>query len=116
MIVDTALWSSLPVPALLLDCNDVIIANNPAAEGFLNMSTKSLAGQKLWEKVMIDAPLEAPFQRARENRTSLFVNDVDVGSGERAPMLCNLQFAPLQGAENAMIVMISPREIASRIN
>lgn len=116
MIVDTALWSSLPVPALLLDCDDVIIASNPAAESFLNMSTKSLAGQKLWEKVMIDAPLEAPFKRARENRTSLFVNDVDVGSGERAPMLCNLQFAPLQGAENAMIVMISPREIASRIN
>ena len=116
MIVDTALWSSLPVPALLLDCDDIIISSNPAAESFLNMSAKSLNGQKLWEKVMIDAPLEAPFQRARANRTSLFVNDVDVGSGERAPMLCNLQFAPLQGSDDAMIVMISPREIASRIN
>lgn len=116
MIVDTALWSSLPVPALLLDCNDEIISINPAAEAFLNISLKSLVGQRLWEKVMIDAPLEQPFQRARDNRTSLFVNDVDVGSGERPPMLCNLQFAPLQGSENAMIVMISPREIASRIN
>ncbi|MBE0413446.1 ATP-binding protein [Yoonia sp.] len=116
MIVDSALWSSLPVPALLLDNADLIVASNPAAEDFLNMSAKSLAGQSLWEKVMIDAPLEAPFTRARENRTSLFVNDVDVGSGERAPRLCNLQFAPLQGAAGAMIVMISPREIASRIN
>lgn len=116
MIVDTALWSSLPVPALLLDRDDLIVSSNPAAESFLNMSAKSLTGQKLWEKVMIDAPLEGPFQRARENRTSLFVNDVDVGSGERAPMLCNLQFSPLQGSDNAMIVMISPREIASRIN
>ncbi len=116
MIVDTALWSSLPVPALLLDAEDVIILSNPAAESFLNMSAKSLSGQRLWEKVMIDAPLEAPFARARKNRTSLFVNDVDVGGGERPPMLCNLQFAPLQGTEDAMIVMISPREIASRIN
>ncbi len=116
MIVDTALWSSLPVPALLLDADDVIILSNPAAESFLNMSAKSLSGQRLWEKVMIDAPLEAPFARARKNRTSLFVNDVDVGGGERPPMLCNLQFAPLQGTEDAMIVMISPREIASRIN
>lgn len=116
MIVDTALWSSLPVPALLLDAEDVILSSNPAAESFLNMSAKMLAGQRMWEKVMIDAPLEAPFARARKNRTSLFVNDVDVGSGERAPMLCNLQFSPLQGAEDAMIVMISPREIASRIN
>ncbi|WP_411890352.1 two-component system sensor histidine kinase NtrB [Yoonia sp. SDW83-1] len=116
MIVDTALWSSLPVPALLLDADDTIILSNPAAESFLNMSAKSLSGQRLWEKVMIDAPLEAPFARARKNRTSLFVNDVDVGGGERPPMLCNLQFAPLQGTEDAMIVMISPREIASRIN
>jgi len=100
----------------MLDGDDVITMSNPAAESFLNMSAKSLVGQKLWEKVMIDAPLEAPFGRARKNRTSLFVNDVDVGSGERAPMLCNIQFAPLQGADDTMIVMISPREIASRIN
>jgi len=116
MIIDTDLWNSLPVPALLLDGEDLIITSNPAAESFLNLSARALEGQKIWEKVMIDAPLEAPFDRARRNRTSLFVNDVDVGSGERAPLLCNLQFAPLQGSDNAMIVMISPREIASRIN
>ncbi|WP_342071088.1 two-component system sensor histidine kinase NtrB [Yoonia algicola] len=116
MILGQALWSSLPVPSLMLDGDDVITMSNPAAESFLNLSSKSLVGEKLWEKVMIDAPLEAPFRRARENRTSLFVNDVDVGSGERPPMLCNLQFAPLQGSDDAMIVMISPREIASRIN
>jgi two-component system nitrogen regulation sensor histidine kinase GlnL len=116
MILGHALWSSLPVPSLMLDADDIITMSNPAAESFLNMSAKSLTGQRLWEKVMIDAPLEAPFQRARKNKTSLFVNDVDVGSGERPPMLCNLQFSPLQGSEDTMIVMISPREIASRIN
>lgn len=115
MIQDTALWSSLPVPALLLDGDDIIILSNPAAESFLNLSTRSLVGQLIWEKVMIDAPLEAPFARARANRTSLFVNDVDVGSGENPPMMCNLQFAPLQGSDDLMIVMISPREIASRV-
>ncbi|ARU00844.1 two-component system sensor histidine kinase NtrB [Yoonia vestfoldensis] len=115
MIQDTALWSSLPVPALLLDGEDTIILSNPAAESFLNLSTRSLIGQRIWEKVMIDAPLEAPFARARQNRTSLFVNDVDVGSGENPPMMCNLQFTPLQGSDDVMIVMISPREIASRV-
>jgi two-component system nitrogen regulation sensor histidine kinase GlnL len=65
---------------------------------------------------MIDADIEGPFGRARENRSSLFVNDVDVGSGERAPLQCNIQFAPLQGAEDLMIMMISPREIASRMS
>ncbi|KJZ20126.1 two-component system sensor histidine kinase NtrB [Loktanella sp. S4079] len=116
MILDTALWSSLPVPALMLDADDLIISSNPAAESFLNMSTKALTGQRMWDKVMIDAPLEEPFDRARKNRSSLFVNDVNVGSGERAPLICNVQFAPLQGSDEVMIVMISPREIAGRVN
>ena len=114
MIIDNALWSSIPVPALMIDGADKITACNPAAESFLNLSSRALVGARLWEYVMIDAPLEEPFDRARRYRTSLFVNDVDVGSGERPPMLCNLQFAPLQGDEAAMIVMISPRELASR--
>ncbi|MEN8896831.1 MAG: ATP-binding protein [Yoonia sp.] len=115
MIADTALWVSLPVPALLLDEADNIVDSNPAAEAFLNLSSKSLRGKPVWDKVMINAPLEGPFSRARAERTSLFVNDVDVGSGERAPMLCNIQFAPHQGLDGSMIMMISPREISHRM-
>lgn len=115
MINDTALWASLPVPAMLLDGNDTITASNSAAETFLNLSSKALIGANVWDKVMVDAPLENAFARARRNRTSLFVNDVDVGSGMRAPMQCNIQFAPLQGGDDAMIMMISPREIATRL-
>jgi two-component system nitrogen regulation sensor histidine kinase GlnL len=44
---------------------------------------------------MIDAPLEEAFRRARAQQSSLSVNDVDVGSGERPPLQCNLHFAPL---------------------
>ena len=115
MNLDAALWNSLPAPALILGEGDIIVATNPAAESYLNLSTKSLVGSILWEKVLIDAPLEEPFRRSRDQRSSLFVNDVDVGSGERAPMLCNIQFAPLQGAEDKMIMLISPREIAGRV-
>tara|TARA_R110002051_G_scaffold57104_3_gene105802 strand:+ start:1615 stop:2685 length:1071 start_codon:yes stop_codon:yes gene_type:complete len=115
MIEDAALWASLPVPALLLDSADVMIEINPAAESFLNLSAKALRGHSFWDKVMIDAPLERPFARARDSRTPLFVNDVDVGSGERPPMQCNIQFTPHQGRKDVMIVMISPREIVSRM-
>lgn len=115
MINDTALWASLPVPALLLAGDDTITASNSAAETFLNLSAKVLDGANVWDKVMVDAPLEQAFARARRNRTSLFVNDVDVGSGMRAPMHCNIQFAPLQGSDDAMIMMISPQEIATRL-
>ncbi|WP_458790553.1 two-component system sensor histidine kinase NtrB [Yoonia sp. MH D7] len=115
MIEDAALWASLPVPTLLLDKMDMIIEINPAAESFLNLSAKSLKSKSFWDTVMIDAPLEGAFGRARDGRTPLFVNDVDVGSFERPPMQCNIQFTPHQGRDDVMIAMISPREIASRM-
>ncbi|MDB2369026.1 ATP-binding protein [Octadecabacter sp.] len=110
-----ALWNSLPVPALLLNGDDTIAESNAAAEAFLNLSAKALDGAVVWEKVMIDAPMEDAYRRARANRTSLFVNDVDVGSGERPPMQCNIQFAPLIDSDAQMIMIFEPREMAARL-
>ncbi len=53
-----ALWNSLPVPALLLNPDDTIAQSNPAAEAFLNLSTRALKDAILWDTVMIDAELE----------------------------------------------------------
>ena len=116
MILDTALWNSLPVPALLLAADDSIAAINPAAELFLNLSARALTGANLWHKVMIDTPLQPAFAKARAQASSLFVNDVDVGSAERPPLQCNIQFAPLQGTAGMMLMLISPRDIASRMS
>lgn len=116
MIEDDALWASLPIPGLLLAPDDTILEPNPAAELFLNLSAKALTGAPLWDKVMIDAPLEEAFRRARDQGSSLFVNDVDVGSGERPPSQCNIHFAPLLGSGGRTLMLISPREIASRMS
>ena len=109
------LWSSLPVPALTVGSDDTITQINPAAEAFLNQSMRALRGRPVWDKVMVDAPLDAALTRARANGIPLFVNDVDVGSGERAPMQCNIQIAPLQGSAESMLVLIAPREMAGRV-
>ncbi|MGR3321046.1 MAG: two-component system sensor histidine kinase NtrB [Pseudooceanicola sp.] len=114
-LTDNLIWASLPVPALLLDPEDRIEEINPAAEGFLNTSSKSIRGQGVWERVMINSPLEDAFNRARETASPLFVNDVDVGTGERAPLHCNLQIAPVQDRPGYMIFLISPRELAGRM-
>lgn len=116
MIEDDAVWNSLPVPAIVLDPQDCIATINAAAEGFLNASAKTLRGTKVWEKVMIDSPLETAFERARATSSPLFVNDVDVGTGERAPLHCNLQIAPLSGQRGYMLFLISPRELAGRLS
>jgi two-component system nitrogen regulation sensor histidine kinase GlnL len=49
MIEDEALWTSLPVPALLLDADDKILQSNPAAESFLNLSENFLPS-RWWAK------------------------------------------------------------------
>lgn len=115
MTSDHAIWASLPVPAFLIDDQDLIVDVNSAGEGFLNASVKAITGNPVWDQIAIDAPIEHAFERARTNGTPLFVNDIDVGSGQRAPLQCALQIAPLQGHPGTMILIITPRELAGRM-
>ncbi|MBO9401636.1 MULTISPECIES: two-component system sensor histidine kinase NtrB [unclassified Shimia] len=115
MSAHNPIWNSLPVPGLVVDADDKILRINPAAETFLNASAKSMVGQPIWDKVMIDAPLEEAFQRAREHGTPLFVNDADLGTGNAPPVQCNLQIAPLADAPGEMLFLISSRELAGRM-
>ena len=112
---DLQLWSSLPIPAILLDADERIADMNPAAEGFMNNSAKWLMGQPIWDRLAVDAPLEESLARAREKGTPLYVNDVDVGTGSRPPLVCNLSIAPVQNQPGWMILLISPRELAGRM-
>jgi two-component system nitrogen regulation sensor histidine kinase GlnL len=113
---EAAIWSSLPAPAIVIDADENIVDMNPAAEGFMNNSAKWLRGQPIWDRLTVDAPMESSLARARANGTPLFVNDVDIGPGSRPPLVCNLQIAPVQGYEGYMILLISPRELAGRVN
>ena len=113
---DDAIWTSLPVPAVVLDPEDRIARINPAAEGFLMSSARAVTGQPVWDKLAVDAPLEDALARARRDGSPLFVNDVDVGTGDRAPLQCNLQIAPLSGEAGHMVLLISPRELAGRVS
>jgi two-component system, NtrC family, nitrogen regulation sensor histidine kinase GlnL len=115
MSIGDDIWVSLPVPAFLIDVDDRISSVNSAGEGFLNASRKSVTGQPVWDQIAVDAPIEDAFARARSNDSPLFVNDIDIGSGNRAPLQCAMQIAPLQGHPGTMILMISPRELAGRV-
>ncbi|GIR84535.1 MAG: hypothetical protein CM15mP85_11590 [Rhodobacterales bacterium] len=51
-------WSSLPVPALLIDPKDIITEANPAAEGFLIIQESHLAVNYIWDRLIVQAPLK----------------------------------------------------------
>ena len=42
-----ALWSAIPYPALIIDCDMKVIAVNSAAEGFAAMSERQIAGREV---------------------------------------------------------------------
>ncbi|MEL6643661.1 MAG: ATP-binding protein [Pseudomonadota bacterium] len=110
-----AIWASLPVPAILLDPGGMIAEVNPAAEGFLIASARSLKGSPVFDKIMIDAPLDEAFQRVRTDQSSLFINNVDVGSGQRKPVQCNVQVASMLAMPGFVLILMEPRQLADRL-
>ncbi|MCG6903601.1 MAG: PAS domain-containing protein, partial [Rhodobacter sp.] len=113
-LTDT-IWASLPVPAFLLDEQDRIADLNPPAEQFLNASARATRGQPVFDRLAIDAPLEDAFARVRSDLSPLFINGVDVSGGNAAPMICNIQIAPLAGIPGHVLLMMEPRQIADRL-
>ncbi|MEM8957655.1 MAG: ATP-binding protein [Pseudomonadota bacterium] len=111
-----ALWASLPVPAFLLNEDDTIAEITPAAEHFLNMSSRSLRGHPVWDKLTIDAPLEEAFARVRRDQSGLFINNVDVGGGNRPPVQCNIQIGAMTDAPGMVLLLLEPRQIADRMD
>ena len=110
------IWTSLPLPGFIVGQSDMIEAVNPAAEQFANTSARSLRGYPIWDKLAVDAPLDDAFSRVRSNQAELFINDVDVSTGNNPPELCNIQVAPLDAAAGQIMLLIEPRKIAGRLN
>ena len=114
MMDASALWASLPLPALVIAADGRIADANPAAETFLNASARSLIGHPLLDRLSIDAPMEDALARVRLHQSPLFIAEANVTTGERAPVACGLQIAPLQDSD-ALLMLITPREIADRL-
>jgi two-component system nitrogen regulation sensor histidine kinase GlnL len=113
--VPGVIWASLPVPALLVDEAGRILETNPAAEIFLNASSRSLKDQPVFDRIHIDAEMDEALARARANQSALFINDVDVTTGERPPVQCTIQVAPMADNPEVVMLLISPRELADRL-
>ncbi len=109
------LWASLPIPAFLVDPDDKIVEVNAAAEIFLNLSSRMLRGAPLWDRLMIDTPLGSAFTRVRRDHAPLFINSVDVTGGDKPPVECNIQIAPMARNEAYILVLIEPRQLADRL-
>lgn len=113
-----AIWAALPIPAFVIvprDGDEIIVECNPAAELFMSMSAAHLKRSLAFEHLRIDAPMAKAVQRARTNRAAIFINDAEVRTGNRAPVLCNLQLAPMHDTEDGLLLLVAPRDVAGRL-
>ncbi len=108
------IWAALPIPALTLDPDDLIIDLNPAAEVFLNASARSLRGEPVWDRLMVDIALDAALSRVRRDAAPLFVSNVDVSTGSTKPLPSNIQIAPF-GSRGDALILIEPRQLSDRL-
>ncbi len=115
MSTDDTLWAALPVPAVLIGADDAISDINPAAEGFLNASAKSVTGAPVLDRLAIDAPLGDALSRVRDDQSPLFINTVDVSGGLGPPVVCNIQIAPVPGEPGRLLMLLTPRQIANQL-
>ncbi|MEM6386273.1 MAG: ATP-binding protein [Pseudomonadota bacterium] len=109
------LWLSLPMPAFLIDGNDMITQMNPAAESFLNSSARSVTGTPVFDTLAINAPVDRSMRRVREDQAPLVMNGVDVGSGNTAPVTCIVQLAPMVHSDDYVLMLIEPRGLADKL-
>jgi two-component system nitrogen regulation sensor histidine kinase GlnL len=111
-----AVWGSLPLPGLIVDAADRILALNPEAEAFLRASDRALRGQDLAARLDLGAALPETLARVRGGTSAIFLNDVAVGTaGGRAPLPCNVRLAPLAGWPGHVLIVLDPRETSDRL-
>ncbi|MDA8747514.1 ATP-binding protein [Litoreibacter sp.] len=109
------LWASIPLPSLVIDADNTIVEANTGAEGFLNLPARAMIGFPIWDKLCVNAPLDEAVLRIRRDDAPLYVNNVDVSSGERAPVPCSVQFSTIVGHPGYILIMLKPRELADKM-
>ena len=109
------LWAALPVPVVLIDADDRLLEVNAEAEEFLNASARSLRGRRAFKRLRVEAPVAQACASVRRDMATVIISEVEVAAGDRAPLMCDLRIAPIEGQAGVLVVLIAPREIAGRL-
>jgi two-component system nitrogen regulation sensor histidine kinase GlnL len=96
-----------------LDAGARVIALNGPAEGFLNRSTKSVAGQPVAELLSIDTDLTDAILRVRRTDAPITLHGASVLVGPTPAIRCQVHMSP---HEDGTLILVSPADIARRVD
>ena len=107
---------SIPVPAVLLDGKDRIVGMNPAAESYLNSSARQSVGLPAFDAFATDAPMSEHAARVRREQAALFMNNMNVITGDNVAERCDIKLAPMVGTSDHLVMLVEPRFVGERRN
>ncbi len=109
------IWSSLPLPGVLVDKANKIEAINPAAEIFLNTSEKSICGKAVSSCMKLNVDLENSIDRARIQGSPILHRDLKLYRERDERAACDLHIAPVGEGGGQMMILLQPRQFAGHL-
>ncbi len=111
-----ALWSAIPYPALIIDCDMKVIAVNSAAEGFAAMSERQIAGREVAQFLGADSTVVDVLGQAVRSGVSVAQYNVMVHWVERPQTLQNVIASPIHEAPGNILLVLHPQGMADRMD
>jgi two-component system nitrogen regulation sensor histidine kinase GlnL len=108
---------ALPNPILLIGQDGAVLAANPAAEAFFDMSLSFLQRTSIVRLCGPNSAIVTLVKQVREAGTSFNIYRVDLGSPRlRVERLADVHAGPLPDEPDTIVVMIHERTIADKFN
>jgi two-component system nitrogen regulation sensor histidine kinase GlnL len=111
-----AILNALADPVLVVDGDGRILLTNSAAEQFFQASAVMLAGRQLIELLPGDSPLFTLLKQARESGSSVSEYGVTLETPKIGTHLTTIQVAPIAEAPGSVVIALSERSIANKMD
>lgn len=111
-----SLWHALPIPCLLIDANNRFQSLNSAAELFLSLSANSLVGRGVEGLMPPGSRPLALLDQARRDVTSVAEYGLEITLPDLSSRLVDAQAAPFNERPGWVVLTLTPRSMAEKID
>jgi two-component system nitrogen regulation sensor histidine kinase GlnL len=111
-----AILNALADPVLVVDSNERILLTNSAAEEFFQASAVMLAGRGLADLLPADSPLFTLLKQTRDTGASVSEYGVTLETPKIGSHLTTIQVSPIAEAPGAVVIALSERSIANKMD
>ncbi len=111
-----AVWSALPIPALIIQDADKIVGMNSAAESFVGASSKQVTGKSLEQFVGSSSRVLDVVRQAAEKSVSVVQYEVEFAWKDKALRTGTLQAAQIGRGDGDLLLLFTPRGLAEKMD